>query len=88
LDYGIPTWIDYRPAIAHNKVIIVDGQEVITGSFNFTKAAQEKNAENLVIISDNTIAKKYLVNWESRKYYSIPAGEYKPHHKKKYMYTH
>ena len=35
-------------AIAHNKVIVVDGQMVITGSFNFTRAAEEDNAENLL----------------------------------------
>jgi phosphatidylserine/phosphatidylglycerophosphate/cardiolipin synthase-like enzyme len=38
----IPLWIDYKPAIAHNKVMIIDGHIVITGSFNFTKAAQKK----------------------------------------------
>jgi Putative peptidoglycan binding domain/PLD-like domain len=32
------------------KIIIIDGETVIAGSFNFTKAAQEKNAENLLII--------------------------------------
>lgn len=29
----IPVWIDFKPAIAHNKVMIVDGQTVITGSY-------------------------------------------------------
>ena len=32
-------------AIAHNKVIVIDSETVLTGSFTFTKAAQEKNAE-------------------------------------------
>ncbi|WP_339046425.1 phospholipase D-like domain-containing protein [Candidatus Mesenet endosymbiont of Agriotes lineatus] len=40
LSNGIPVWIDNKPAIAHNKVMIVDGKKVITGSFNFTAAAQ------------------------------------------------
>lgn len=44
---GIPAKIDAAHAIAHNKVIIIDGETAITGSFNFTKAAEEKNAENL-----------------------------------------
>jgi phosphatidylserine/phosphatidylglycerophosphate/cardiolipin synthase-like enzyme len=30
--------------------MIIDRETVITGSFNFTKAAEEKNAENLLII--------------------------------------
>jgi phosphatidylserine/phosphatidylglycerophosphate/cardiolipin synthase-like enzyme len=62
----IPVWIDYKPSIAHNKIMIIDGMTVITGSFNFTKAAQEKNAENLLIIKNNLIARKYLDNWNLR----------------------
>ena len=46
----IPTYIDAEHAIAHNKIILIDRSVVITGSFNFTKAAEEKNAENLLII--------------------------------------
>ena len=49
---GVPTMIDASHAIAHNKVMIIDSETVITGSFNFTKAAQEKNAENVLIIPD------------------------------------
>jgi phosphatidylserine/phosphatidylglycerophosphate/cardiolipin synthase-like enzyme len=60
---GIPTRIDDRHAIAHNKVIIIDGKVVITGSFNFTKAAEEKNAENLLIIRSEELAKLYRENW-------------------------
>ena len=39
---GIPTFIDAEHAIAHNKVVVIDAATVITGSFNFTKAAEEK----------------------------------------------
>lgn len=63
----IPCWIDYKPAIAHNKIMIIDEKEVITGSFNFTKAAQNKNAENLLIIKDPTLAHLYLKNWQRRR---------------------
>jgi phosphatidylserine/phosphatidylglycerophosphate/cardiolipin synthase-like enzyme len=62
----IPVWVDDKPAIAHNKVIIIDDSTVITGSFNFTKAAQYKNAENLLIIKNNEIAAKYTANWKDR----------------------
>lgn len=48
---GIPTWIDAKHAIAHNKIMLIDGQTLITGSFNFTKAAERSNAENLLVIS-------------------------------------
>ena len=60
---GIPTFIDDRHAIAHNKIMIIDGVIVITGSFNFTKSAEEKNAENLLVIWDQGIADKYTANW-------------------------
>lgn len=59
----IPTYIDGKHAIAHNKVIIIDAATTITGSFNFTKAAQEKNAENLLIIRSGEIARAYRENW-------------------------
>jgi phosphatidylserine/phosphatidylglycerophosphate/cardiolipin synthase-like enzyme len=66
----IPTYIDERHAIAHNKIIIIDGTTVITGSFNFTKAAEEKNAENLLIIKSAELAKKYLDNWNRHRDHS------------------
>ena len=47
---GIPTYIDAQHAIAHNKIMIIDKEIVVTGSFNFTKAAEAKNAENLLIL--------------------------------------
>ena len=62
---GIPTYIDARHAIAHNKIMIIDGQTVITGSFNFTKAAEANNAENLLVIGDPALAGKYLTNWKA-----------------------
>ena len=49
---GIQTLIDDQHAIAHNKIMVIDSATLITGSFNFTKAAEEKNAENLLVIKD------------------------------------
>jgi phosphatidylserine/phosphatidylglycerophosphate/cardiolipin synthase-like enzyme len=37
---------------------------VITGSFNFTKAAEEKNAENLLIIKSRELAGIYIGDWK------------------------
>jgi phosphatidylserine/phosphatidylglycerophosphate/cardiolipin synthase-like enzyme len=65
LHAGIPTMIDTKHAIAHNKIMVIDGQVVITGSFNFTKAAEENNAENLLVIRDKAIAAKYAGNWQA-----------------------
>jgi phosphatidylserine/phosphatidylglycerophosphate/cardiolipin synthase-like enzyme len=68
----VPVLIDARHAISHNKVMVIDGETVLTGSFNFTKAAQEKNAENLLIINDPTLAAQYTQNWEAHRQHSQP----------------
>ena len=62
---GIPTFIDAKHAIAHNKIMVIDGKTVLTGSFNFTKAAEMNNAENLLVIQDAALAAKYTANWQS-----------------------
>ncbi len=67
---GIPCLIDAQHAIAHNKVILIDGETVITGSFNFTKAAEENNAENLLVIHDPQLAARYAQNWEVHRQHS------------------
>jgi phosphatidylserine/phosphatidylglycerophosphate/cardiolipin synthase-like enzyme len=67
---GIPTYIDDKHAIAHNKIMIIDRETVITGSFNFTKAAEEKNAENLLVIKSRELAKDYMDNWHKHKEHS------------------
>jgi len=64
---GLETLIDDKHAIAHNKVMIIDDQIVITGSYNFTRAAEKSNAENLVIIESVPIAEKYLRNWQKHR---------------------
>ena len=69
---GVPVLIDAKHAIAHNKVMIIDGGTVLTGSFNFTKAAQERNAENLLVIRDAGIAAKYEGNWREHAGHSEP----------------
>jgi len=67
---GIPTKIDSAHNIAHNKIIIIDDETVITGSFNFTKAAEEKNAENLLIIHDKKLVEGYIKNWQEHDRHS------------------
>lgn len=70
LNVGIPVKIDAQHAIAHNKVMIIDGETVITGSFNFTRAAEENNAENLLIIQDKKLAERYTKNWQDHAQHS------------------
>jgi phospholipase D-like protein len=71
---GVPLLIDSMHAIAHNKIIILDGETVITGSFNFTKSAETRNAENLVIIHDPVLAAQYLQNWKIHAAHSTAIG--------------
>ncbi|WP_085783887.1 phospholipase D family nuclease [Candidatus Nucleicultrix amoebiphila] len=63
---GLKVSFDDVPGIAHNKVMIIDQRFVITGSFNWTKAAQSRNAENVLFINDPQITKLYMQNWELR----------------------
>jgi len=62
----ITTMIDDKPAIAHSKIIIIDGAIVITGSYNWTEHSK-KNVENIVVISDPDIAEKYIDEWNGRE---------------------
>lgn len=79
VDMAISTYIDDKERIAHNKVIIIDGETVITGSFNFTKAAEEDNAENLLVIRDKELAALYEKNWHKHRAHSQPyTGRGKP----------
>jgi phosphatidylserine/phosphatidylglycerophosphate/cardiolipin synthase-like enzyme len=67
---GIPVFIDAQHAIAHNKVMVLDGRVVITGSFNFTRAAEESNAENLMVLRSTELAEKYAANWRNHREHS------------------
>jgi hypothetical protein len=50
----------------------IDDNTVITGSFNFTKAAEEKNAENIIVFQDNPkLAEIYTRNWRTHKAHSV-----------------
>jgi phosphatidylserine/phosphatidylglycerophosphate/cardiolipin synthase-like enzyme len=71
---GVPTMIDANHAIAHNKIMIIDGETVLTGSFNFTKAAQDNNAENLLILRNPTLAAQYTQNWDAHRQHSQPGS--------------
>ena len=45
--------------IMHNKFAVIDNKIVITGSYNWTASAGERNDENLLVIDDKNIVKKY-----------------------------
>jgi phosphatidylserine/phosphatidylglycerophosphate/cardiolipin synthase-like enzyme len=69
-DEGIPVYIDSAHQIAHNKIMIIDRTVVITGSFNFTRTAEERNAENLLVIPSKELTAKYLEKWQRHREHS------------------
>ena len=74
---GVPVWIDAEHAAAHNKVMVIDNGlpevALITGSFNFTHAAQFRNAENVLVLRGNgALAEAYAANWRRHKIHAQP----------------
>ncbi len=57
---GVPVRLDRNKHIMHHKVIIIDKRILITGSFNFSKNANKRNDENIIIIDNPEIASYYL----------------------------
>lgn len=45
--------------IMHNKFAVIDNKIVITGSYNWTASAGERNDENLLVIDDKNVVNKY-----------------------------
>lgn len=74
---GARIFLDATHAASHNKIVIIDGADsaatVITGSYNFTQAAQSKNAENVVVISGNRrVTGRFVGNFELQRSQSTP----------------
>lgn len=74
---GVTVWLDANYQAAHNKVVIIDADAAnattITGSYNFTVAAQWHNAENVVILRDNPqVARAYRDNWLRLREHATP----------------
>lgn len=69
---GIPTFVDHKPKIAHNKVMVIDGATTLTGSFNWSSSAEHSNAENLVVLRSPGIAALYAENFQRRLSESTP----------------
>jgi len=74
---GVPVWLDGEHAAAHDKSMVIDAGTldavVITGSYNFTHAAQFRNAENLLVMRGNpALAEAYAANWRRHRSHSLP----------------
>lgn len=69
---GVPVLFDTVPGLMHNKVMVIDDEMVLTGSFNYTWGAEHWNAENLLVVRDRALAAEYLHNWNQRALRSRP----------------
>jgi len=66
----VVVYVDEKHAIAHNKTMVIDHRWLLTGSFNFTNAAEHNNAENSLLLDCPDLANVYLDNWNSHKEHS------------------
>lgn len=64
LEAGLDVWLDGNADNMHHKVLIIDRETVVTGSYNFSASAEERNDENVLIINDPELAAKYLAEFE------------------------
>lgn len=78
---GIPVALEVRYAAAHNKIILIDAAEaggaVVTGSYNFTWSAGQRNAENVVILrGSQAVLRAYLDNWQRHRAEAVVYHDY------------
>jgi len=61
---GVPVRTNGHYAIFHHKFMVIDGEEVETGSFNYSAAAASRNAENVLLLHNvPDLARQYSTEW-------------------------
>jgi phosphatidylserine/phosphatidylglycerophosphate/cardiolipin synthase-like enzyme len=63
LEGGVDLRFDSNPNSMHHKVILIDGNTVITGSYNFSRSAEDFNDENVIIVHNAELTADYLVEF-------------------------
>ena len=61
---GLPVRLDHNRNNMHHKVIVIDGERVIMGSYNYSRNANRYNDENIMIIDNREIAGRYLAEFK------------------------
>ncbi len=62
---GVQVYVDgYPDNLMHEKVIILDDSVVIAGSYNFTRSADKRNDEQVLVIQSKDIAKLFLAEFD------------------------
>ena len=60
----VPVKVDGNKYTMHHKIIVIDESTVITGSFNFTKSADQENDDNVLVIHNSDLARLYLQEFD------------------------
>ena len=62
---GLAVYVDgYPDTLMHEKVIILDGSVVIAGSYNFTRSADKRNDEQVLVIQSTKAANQFLAEFD------------------------
>jgi phosphatidylserine/phosphatidylglycerophosphate/cardiolipin synthase-like enzyme len=77
-DAGLEVRLDGNPHSMHHKVIVLDGQSVVTGSYNFSNNAETRNDENLLVIESPEIASQYEAEFRRVFEMAQPKGQSGP----------
>jgi phosphatidylserine/phosphatidylglycerophosphate/cardiolipin synthase-like enzyme len=63
-ELGMDVFLDGHPEKMHHKVMVIDGEIVITGSYNLTRSAELYNDENVLVIHDRQVAEVFLAEFD------------------------
>ncbi|MGI8962182.1 MAG: DISARM system phospholipase D-like protein DrmC [Bryobacteraceae bacterium] len=65
----------FESAVLHSKCIVIDGEETLVTSANFTEAAQRRNVEVGLLVKSQTVAGQILGFFDSSlKFRSLPSS--------------
>ncbi|MRT55390.1 phospholipase D family protein [Enterobacteriaceae bacterium RIT693] len=73
ISHGVAIRVDSHYHIQHDKVMIIDGRILETGSFNYTPTAEKANSENILVLRHvPRVIKLYQEHFETRWKYGVP----------------
>jgi phosphatidylserine/phosphatidylglycerophosphate/cardiolipin synthase-like enzyme len=63
-DSNVSVRLDGNPHLMHHKFMVIDGYIVVTGSYNWSSAAEDRNDENIVVILDRDVVQRFVQEFE------------------------
>ena len=64
--HNIDIYIDKRPGVLHHKWLAVDDKTILTGSYNYSNSAEEKNNEIIGHVQSRAVVERYYQDWQSQ----------------------